>query len=587
MNNIRLKINKEIICWFILILFSLFCTLKMADFCLSGGILNPDVSLYLISGLKYAGMDHFNIANPKDLYYTPIISFLSSLIFRMGFVDKAAIIIITSILCFLSYIGIYLFLKTRFNCLLSLTGVIIYGSTSVVIFNLSKGMIDIPAMSISIWALYFAILAIDKNPKFFLISFPLLVIGFFTKYIAGFILPLILMYYMMNRDFIGNVDNLISDRTLLKSKIRNYLSSDEFKYIVISIIISIILTVIICKTLILDFGGHLSFFQQSVDTFNMQNNNAASILIPDKSYYLDNFHIILFQKQNFALILSNLLYGIVGIAVIIVAIKVILNKKDENQKGNLFKTGHFKMILTALFIALLIGSFIGFKILENNMISNICFLASILILHSILKNNMNEKCLSSTLLYFAFFGVYFIFLSLYTIQISRYSLPLVIAFICIVVWSLDTILSSLTHGLNGAKCEYKMNYSKLSNVILVILIILFLVTTITFITPMKYERSNDVYQEVLYKGYSNDLVDACSYIKQTDSDYHSKTFAAFPNSSRTIMWYLNVNVTVIQEDDPDLIDYDNSSYLILYENVTMNNYHLMHNCGDFNIYCHN
>lgn len=231
----------------------------MAQFCLSGGILNPDVSLYLITGLKYAGMDFYNILNPEHIYYTPIISFLSSLLFRLGLVDKAAIIIVTSILCFLSYIGLYMLLKLRFNSLLSLAGVILYGSTSIIIFNLSKGLIDIPSISISIWALYFGIIAIDKDPKYFLIAFPLLVIGFFTKYIAGFILPLIFLYYFMNKNIVNCLDDLISDKTLFKSKFKQYIFSKELKYIVVAIFISLILTIIICKTLILDYGGYLTF----------------------------------------------------------------------------------------------------------------------------------------------------------------------------------------------------------------------------------------------------------------------------------------------------------------------------------------
>ena len=124
------------------------------------------------------------------------------------------------------------------------------------------------------------------------------------------------------------------------------------------------------------------------------------------------------------------------------------------------------------------------------------------------------------------------------------------------------------------------------NVISVILVIV-LISTLSFVVPMEYERSNDVYQEVLYKGYSNDLVDVCDYIADTDSNYHSKTFVSFLNSSRTIMWYLNVNVTILDEENPNLTDYDNSTYLILYENIQFNNYHELYNCGDFYIYYHN
>ena len=580
--------KNETIIWLILLVFSLYCTCKMAFFCLSGGILNPDCSLYLISALKYAGIDYWNLARPEELFYTPIISFLTSLIFRLGLVDKAAIIIVTSILCFLSYIGVFFLLKIRFNSLLSLTGVVIYGSTSVIIFNLSKGLIDIPAISISIWALYFGILAIDKNPKYFLISFPLLVIGFFTKYISGFILPLLFLYYLMDRDFIISLDNLISDRQLFKENMMNYIHSKEFLYIIISIIISLILAYIICKTLILDFGGSLTFFVQTVNTLNINNfDSTGNLFNMDKSYYIDEFSKILFEKNAFRPLLTGLLYGIFGISIVVTIVNFIKYNSQIKDPKKLFKTKHFEKILGVMFCLSVFGMFYGFTVLLNNIFSNICFLASIIILHSLLKRHVdNDTCLKLTLVYFSFFIVYLIFLSLYPIKLPRYAIPLIVPFVCIIVWSLDTILNLLTNGFKELTCNINNSYSKKSNYLLIIILIIFLVSTLTFIAPMEYERSNNVYQEVLYKGYSNDLVDACDHILANDSNYHSKTFASFPNSSRTIMWYLKTNVTIIDEKEPNLVDYDNSTYLILYKDLDLNNYNKIKKCGDFNIYYH-
>ncbi len=47
---------------------------------MSGGKLNPDMALYSITGLKYAGIDYYNIIDPFDVYSTPIISFLTSFV---------------------------------------------------------------------------------------------------------------------------------------------------------------------------------------------------------------------------------------------------------------------------------------------------------------------------------------------------------------------------------------------------------------------------------------------------------------------------------------------------------------------------
>ena len=594
MNFIRDLKNYEIACFCVMIIFALVCTMKMAAFSISGGVLNPDTILYSITALKYAGLDYYNITNPNEIFCSPIISFLTSLLFRMDLVDKSAIIIVSSVLCFLGYVGLYFLLKIRFNSLLSLIGVIIFGSTSVVIFNLSKGMIDIPAITIAIWVLYFAIISIDENPKYFLIALPLLIIGIFTKYvIGGFIIPTILLYYCMERNIIDLFDCIISDRELLKKKLMNYLKSREFKYIFIALTISIILAVLICKTLILDYGGTFGFIQQTSSTVNINSKVTLSkIFNPNKSHYFDNFSNILYGKQKFGFVLSNLLYGIISFALIIEIINIFKNFNFVKSQRKPFKTRHLEIFLMiALFIFVGV-SFYGFKVMENNLISNISFIFAILIIHGILdKFPLDEKKLTLNLLFLTYFFINLIFFSLFPEKTDRYVLPLIVSFVYLVVWALENIFSFIDNGFDNNetfknKINKDINYSNLSKIISIVLIAIFIVSTFSFIMPMEFDRSNTVYQEVLYCGFSNDLDDACDYIMQYDSDYHSKSFAAFSHSERTVRWNLNVNVTKLHIDDKELLDFNETDYLILYEDLNFKNYHKIHRCGDFFIYYH-
>lgn len=585
--------NKNHICFFAMVLFVLICTLKMADFCLSGGILSPDMCLYSITALKYAGIDYYNIVNPNEIFYTPVISFLTSLLFRIGLVDKAAIIIVTSIFCFFGFVGVYYLLKIRFNSLLSLLGVIIYGSTSVVIFNLSKGLIDIPALSVSIWALYYVILAIDKNPKYYLIVFPLLVIGFFVKYTAVLTIPVVCLYYMINKDVLSLVDNLIYDRDIFRKKLKKYFSSDEFKYIFIAIVLSLILAIIICKVLILDFGGSLSFFQQSASTLNVHNfHSKSSIYNPDKSFYIDNFSNFLYQKQELGLILANILYVILGVGLLLNFIILIKNYKFIQSKKIGFKKKYFEGFLIFLFVILSILSFYGFKVLSNHMFSNIFMFFAIYTLYLILSRfSLNEKKLRINFLFLSFFVFNFIFVSVYPMKTFRYALALLPPFVYVVILSLNSIFDFLTNRFDKEKVvdnkiDKNKSYSMLSNVIVIALIFLFVISTFSFILPMEYNRSNDVYQEVLYCGFSNDLDDACNYIIETDSDYHSKTFASFTHSSRMIRFNLNVNVTIIDNKDPQLTTFNDTDYLILYEDLEFENYNKIADFKDFHVYYH-
>lgn len=147
-----------------------------------------------------------------------------------------------------------------------------------------------------------------------------------------------------------------------------------------------------------------------MNTFNTHASGTVNNLVSvDKSFYFDEFHNILFEKQEFGLILSGILYSIFIIGMFIQAYNFIKNKLFKSSKKS-FKTKYLDKLLGFILIFSVIGTIYGFKILENNMLSNICFLISVIIIHSIIKNYLeDDKCLKFTLLYFAFFMVYFIF----------------------------------------------------------------------------------------------------------------------------------------------------------------------------------
>lgn len=597
---IFLEYKEDKFYFIILLIYSFLSTLKMTTFCLSGGILNPDISLYLISALKYAGMDYFNIANPLDLFFTPIISFLSSLFFRIGIVDVSSIIIVTAIFGFFGYIGLYILLRNRFNPILSLTGVIIYGSFSIVLFNLAKGLIDIPAISISIWILIFAILAINKHPKYYLITFPLFTIGFFVKYIVGFIIPIIFLYYLMNKDVLNLICKFIYDKKSLKQDFFNYLNSKEFHYIIISLICSIILAVIICKTLILNYGGSLIFFQQSVDSLNGGAFSQGAINFnPDRSFYFDSLPNILYQRHYYTFELFSILLVIFLFGILIKVINIIKNKQviQDLFVKNDFPNYTLDKILIFTNILSIFGIFAGFIYFSNHMISNICIIISIVICYVFLQRlELNTRNNIFFLLFFGYFMIYFIFISLYNVKVYRYILPIIPPLIYFIIWGLENIVLIVNEGFDDNELFksklFDNNYkdttiSKRSMIIPVVIILIFLISTIIYIGPMQLDRNNELYDDVLKQGFVSDLTDACEFIKNHDPNYHSKTFASYIHHERTIRWHLKVPVTALNEKDPNLEDFDNATYIILKFEKDFKNYHKIKNCGDFNIYYHN
>ena len=72
------------------------------------GIYCSDVYVYLLNALYYTGT---NIRSTGTIYLSPLICFLTSIFFYLGFVDKMAIYIVTGAFAIFGNIGFYLLLK--------------------------------------------------------------------------------------------------------------------------------------------------------------------------------------------------------------------------------------------------------------------------------------------------------------------------------------------------------------------------------------------------------------------------------------------------------------------------------------------
>lgn len=180
------------------------------------GIYCSDVYVYLLNALYFAGT---NVHSTKSIYLSPVVCFLTSLIFDLGYVDKVAIFITTGILAIIGNIGLYFLLRLRFSSLLSMTGTIIYTTLALNLAWLANGSLDIPAVTFTIWAVYFTILAIKKDSRYYCLALPFLVVGFYTRYTVGLILPPLLLYYAYETSF--------------------RITRDEFKHIAIGLAIEI------------------------------------------------------------------------------------------------------------------------------------------------------------------------------------------------------------------------------------------------------------------------------------------------------------------------------------------------------------
>ena len=80
-----------------LVCFSIAITAMMISFHQSRGAFNSDIYVYLASALDYAGMNYGHISNLEFMSNSPLICYLTSLLFRMGFVSINSIFFVTAI----------------------------------------------------------------------------------------------------------------------------------------------------------------------------------------------------------------------------------------------------------------------------------------------------------------------------------------------------------------------------------------------------------------------------------------------------------------------------------------------------------
>ncbi len=471
------------------------------------GIYCSDVFIYLLNALYYTGT---NIGVTKQIFLSPVICFLTSLLFKLGLQEKLAIYIVTSVFAILGNIGLYLLLKRFFNETLSLTGTIIYSTLSLNLTWLANGTLDIPGVAVTIWIMLFLILAIKENPKYFSLTIPLFVIGVFTRYTVILILPAMLLYYVYEKGF-----------TIEKA---------DLKYIIIGILISAIIFMIIFTTI-------SSMGQNKIEATNQvfngisgkQGSNMDPAYNTDKGYYLMNY-LNFISNSNTSFIKGNptlqnatpLSWLFIGLLLIggLLWLKqqdIKIKKKDLIPIALLImgalSFGHVSSVLTMIFI--LLGLYLIGKDCENKI----------------------------PYFMLGWFLVNFIFFSYYDIKVNRYIIttfpPLIYFFLC---------------SINEINEKIKIN----GNILPIILITLFLIQGFAFTAT--FEQTND---------YKN-LELMSNYVIENHPDYVDGGIGVY--NIRPYSWYLCGKTLGIKSNEPEKIDQANITYYISDKDVNLTNF---------------
>ena len=141
---------------------------------------------------------HINIGS--QLSVPPVLSLLTSIPFRMGFISETTLFCVSGILFILLIVGIYLLFNEKFSPELSFIGSLFFSMLSLVVTWAVTGSNDIPSLTFSVWALYFTIKGLNKSFNYYYLAFTCFLMAFFTRFTEGFILIVMISYILMNKD---------------------------------------------------------------------------------------------------------------------------------------------------------------------------------------------------------------------------------------------------------------------------------------------------------------------------------------------------------------------------------------------------
>ena len=569
----------------IVIVFSLLVTSALIYINSTSNILGHsyrDVFFYLIQALRFSG---YQINGYEYVYYlSPLVPYLTSILFRFGFVSEISIFIVTGAFYLISIIGIYYLLKLRFNKNISCIGALLYGSLTINLIWASNGTLDIPSISLSIWSIYCFILAMEKDQKYFYLAFPLAILSFLAKYTGALIFAVFILYFLSKRDIFGNV--------------KRYL-----KHLIGGIVAGFVVLIPFFNYYItnnIPFG----FLNQAEEISSTTTTGANLIAKPVENqlfYYFEHIPQCI-----------NVRHEIIGYIVVFIGIIGLIYgfyklcsyiqdyyRKSENSISISFfeKIKLRKEIYIILLILSLISMILAFLTASkvSFIISEMIFYASALLFSiafnslfadlsrlNIFTNKNKElknqkrykyKFFNYDLAMLAWFMGYMIFFSAHLTKAERYFTAFAPGFVFFISYSLDTIVNILNEKPIFNSNALKTNLPKMVGILFIILL---LASTANFLTMDKHDSLTD------------NEKDASMWIKENIPNYNETSIWA--DRGPIYAWYLkssveyrteNVNMSEIGEY---LEDRNASYYIASPWNSEVNGFTKMKTFGNVTIY---
>jgi 4-amino-4-deoxy-L-arabinose transferase-like glycosyltransferase len=449
---------------------------------------------FLSNAMYFAGQG-FGYA---DFTRPPFFSFITSLFFRLGFISELTIFAVDGVFFVFGVIGLYLFFKLRFSSFQSFFACLIFVTFPIIISFISTGLSDLPAVSLSIWALYFTVLAVKRNSKFFYLSFPFFMLAFITRYPAALIVFPMIFYILINKREVN------------------------YKNLLLGVLLSILVLVPVLIFFFEKFGNPIypfvAFFgytQSSLlpgSLLQVQPQYNANIpvyvmgeviTLPENPFYHNDLFYFLKKFPSYvgAASFSMFIISLMGIF-----IYGVIKIKEKSINTISLADNKFKALI---FIILLLIFILTFGSI-NYLVSELLFLILGFTSYVFLKKDTFRN-LDIDFFFIAWFMSFFIFNSVYVLKDDRYFLmmsPAVAYFLTLGFFSV----------VERFKWKYKnINLVKLGLTGFLVIIILFSTTSYLFNMPNGIDK---------VKVMHNDTLEASNWFKDHEPDYKNKIIYA-------------------------------------------------------------
>lgn len=479
-----------------------------------------DIFVYLQNAMLFSGN---NIGS--QLSVPPVLSLLTSVPFKLGFISETSLFVVSGILFIFLIIGMYLLFNERFDCEISLLASLIFSMLSLIVTWALTGATDVPALSFGVWALLFTIWGLNKDFKYYYPAFLFFILAFFTRFTEGFILIVMGYYLLINFE-----------------KFKKQLT---VKNILPFVVYVLIIGLIICGVY-LSFQGTIPFISQFLEVSSSSQVSSVNVGYELNPYYYlqnlpeyltsfnasDSYFVSLSTSDNSPTLLS---YAFI-LLVVIYLLKFLskLVNYDICEVDN-------KNIKIAAIILLSIFTIISYTHLSY-MITELLFIVILLLYYRWLPDKDNQMDYIMLL----WIGIYIIMHSYHPVKVDRYIIPILIPLTYFVTTSIQFILKDKKKVL----------------IALLIILILMIPVNASYLSSITHENQHTHEEKV-----------AAEWLGQYDPNYKSYNISS--DRGVVFSWYLKKYVyttipRVLEANNESLIDKLNSIEAKYYIDSTSN-----------------